>query len=58
MDRLFNTIMDIAKFTDLSFYAGITCPVCGFEIALWSDEEETKCRFCGYKIFHKERIIH
>ncbi len=50
-------MIDIAKFTDLLF-AETTCPVCGFEVSLWSYEEETKCRICGYRIFLKERIIH
>lgn len=50
--------MDITKFADALFDAEITCPVCGFEVAVWTDEEETRCRICGYKIFQKERIIH
>ncbi|MGD0887000.1 MAG: hypothetical protein ABSA46_19330 [Thermodesulfovibrionales bacterium] len=36
----------------------ITCPKCGEEIELWSDEEETVCLFCGHKIFKRETTIH
>ncbi len=36
----------------------ITCPKCGGEIELWSDEEETACSFCGQKVFKKESIVH
>lgn len=35
-----------------------TCPICGFEVELWNSGDEAKCRFCGYKIFHKENILH
>jgi hypothetical protein len=36
----------------------ITCPVCGFEIPLWTwDEEETMCYICGFKAFKKGAII-
>ena len=36
----------------------ITCPKCGGEIELWSDEYLTVCLFCGHKAFKKEDIIH
>lgn len=36
----------------------ITCPRCGGEVELWTDEDETSCIFCGQGIFKKEKIIH
>jgi len=36
----------------------ITCPKCGGEIELWSNEYLTACFFCGHKVFKKENIIH
>ena len=36
----------------------ITCPKCGEEVELWSDEGETVCLFCGHKMFRKESTIH
>ena len=36
----------------------ITCPICGFEIEVWTEEEETICFICGFKLFKKETIIH
>jgi hypothetical protein len=36
----------------------ITCPKCGGEIELWSDEHRTVCYFCGHKVFKKENILH
>ncbi len=35
-----------------------TCPKCGGEIGLWSNEEETVCVFCQFRIFEKERTTH
>jgi hypothetical protein len=35
----------------------ITCPKCGGEIALWSDQLLTVCLFCGFHAFRKEGII-
>lgn len=35
----------------------ITCPRCGVDVELWTDEEETQCIFCGYRIFRSERIL-
>jgi hypothetical protein len=36
----------------------ITCPKCGEEIELWSDDEETICLFCRHKVFKRETTIH
>ncbi len=36
----------------------ITCPVCGFDMDLWSDEEETRCIICGYRFFRRETTVH
>jgi rubrerythrin len=36
----------------------ITCPVCGFEMDIWSDEEETRCIICGYRFFKRETTVH
>jgi DNA-directed RNA polymerase subunit RPC12/RpoP len=36
----------------------ITCPVCGFEMDLWCDEEETRCIMCGYRFFRRETTVH
>lgn len=36
----------------------ITCPKCGGEVELWSDEYLTFCHYCGHKIFKKENILH
>ncbi len=36
----------------------ITCPKCGEDIELWSDEEETLCIACGYKVFKRENTVH
>jgi DNA-directed RNA polymerase subunit RPC12/RpoP len=36
----------------------ISCPQCGFDIELWSEELLTRCLSCGYYVFRKERIIH
>jgi hypothetical protein len=36
----------------------VTCPVCGYEIPLWTwDEGETICFICGFKVFKKGAII-
>ncbi len=35
-----------------------TCPKCGGEIGLWSEEAETFCIFCEYRVFEHERTIH
>ncbi|MBF0327842.1 MAG: hypothetical protein HQL10_01640 [Nitrospirae bacterium] len=41
-----------------SFPMQITCPFCAYEVELWTDEDETKCCICGFKLFSKENIIH
>ena len=35
-----------------------TCPKCGGEVGLWSEESETLCIFCQYRVFEHERTIH
>ena len=34
------------------------CPKCGGEVGLWSEEAETLCIFCQYRVFEKERTVH
>ncbi len=34
------------------------CPKCGGEVGLWSEESETLCIFCQYRVFEHERTIH
>jgi DNA-directed RNA polymerase subunit RPC12/RpoP len=41
----------------MSFPMELTCPRCGGEIELWSDEGETICGLCGYLVFGHERFI-
>lgn len=36
----------------------ITCPKCGFDIELWSDEEQTACVLCGHRVFKREATVH
>ena len=36
----------------------ITCTQCGGEVELWTDEEETLCPSCNYKVFKKESTVH
>ncbi len=35
----------------------VTCPRCGADIEIWSDEEVTSCSACGYRVFNHERIV-
>ncbi len=35
-----------------------TCPRCGGEVGIWSEEPETVCVFCQYQLFDKEKTIH
>jgi DNA-directed RNA polymerase subunit RPC12/RpoP len=35
-----------------------TCPKCGGEISLWSEDRETVCVFCDHKVFEKEGTEH
>ena len=39
------------------FPLDITCPYCGADIEIWSDENETACRLCGYCVFNHERLV-
>jgi len=34
------------------------CPKCGGEASLWSQDQETICVFCDYRMFEKERTEH
>ncbi len=36
----------------------ITCPACGLDMELWSEEEETRCYYCGYRFFRREMTVH
>jgi len=35
-----------------------TCPKCGGEVGLWSEELETLCIFCQHPVFEREKTIH
>ena len=35
-----------------------TCPKCGGELGIWSENIETLCIFCDHKVFDKENTIH
>ena len=35
-----------------------TCPKCGGELGIWSENIETLCIFCDHKVFEKENTIH
>jgi DNA-directed RNA polymerase subunit RPC12/RpoP len=35
-----------------------TCPKCGGELGIWSEDNETLCIFCDHKVFEKENTIH
>ncbi|NTU42969.1 MAG: hypothetical protein HGA78_07940 [Nitrospirales bacterium] len=42
-----------------SFPTEMTCPVCGFEVDLWSDSADaTRCHICGFRFFQKEMLVH
>lgn len=49
--------IDCAELYD-PFPECLTCPYCGEDIEIWTDEEETKCLFCGFHLFRKEAVIH
>ncbi len=34
------------------------CPKCGGEVGLWSEDPETLCIFCQYRVFEKETTTH
>lgn len=35
-----------------------TCPRCGGEIEIMSDEDETRCLFCDFKLYDRETTSH
>ena len=35
-----------------------TCPKCGGEVGIWSEEAKTLCVFCEHRVFEKEGTIH
>jgi len=41
----------------IPFSIEVTCPRCGFDIELWTDEYETICKLCGYALFTHEKTI-
>ncbi len=36
----------------------ITCTQCGSEVELWTDEEETLCPSCNYRVFKRTSTTH
>ncbi len=44
-------------YKSIPFPTEVTCPQCGAEIEIWSDEEQTHCRLCGYVVYNHERYI-
>jgi DNA-directed RNA polymerase subunit RPC12/RpoP len=36
----------------------VTCPSCGAEVDLWNSDDETRCCFCEYRLFRRERTVH
>lgn len=36
----------------------ITCPRCGFDMELWTNERETRCLNCGHRFFRRESTVH
>lgn len=36
----------------------ITCPKCGFDMEIWTDEQETRCMNCGHRFFSRESTVH
>ncbi|NOX19944.1 MAG: hypothetical protein GXO99_01595 [Nitrospirae bacterium] len=44
-------------YKSMPFPTEVTCPQCGAEIEIWSDEDQTACRLCGYVVFNHERYI-
>lgn len=41
-----------------SFPTSVTCPYCSSQIEIWSDEDETSCKLCGFIVFQHENIVH
>jgi ribosomal protein S27AE len=40
------------------FPTEVTCPRCGSEIELWSDEEASDCGLCGYEVVKGEDVTY
>jgi len=36
----------------------VTCPHCGTEIEIWSDETDSACTFCGLTVHSQDNHIH
>ena len=36
----------------------VTCPQCGMDIEIWSDETEISCKSCGANLHSQENQIH
>ncbi len=36
----------------------ITCPYCGMEIEIWSDESEIECKLCGNIVYPAAEVTH
>jgi hypothetical protein len=36
----------------------VTCPHCGLEIEIWSDETEASCKLCGFLVSNITRFNH
>lgn len=36
----------------------VACTHCGSEVEIWTDEEETLCPSCKYRVFKRESTIH
>ena len=41
---------------NVPFPTEVTCPQCGAEIEIWSDENETACKLCGFVVFNHEKF--
>jgi DNA-directed RNA polymerase subunit RPC12/RpoP len=37
--------------------AFMTCLKCGYDVELWSDEEETTCPVCSRRVFRGETTV-
>jgi len=35
-----------------------SCPKCGGEVGIWSEDKETHCIFCQHRLFDHEGTIH
>lgn len=36
----------------------VTCPSCGGDVDIWTNDEETRCAFCGQVIHKRPRTDH